>query len=272
MTVEENVGYGLRIARLPSAEIRSRVMEVLDLVGLADLAGRSATGLSGGQQQRVALARALATRPRVLLLDEPLSNLDTVLRHRMRAEIMRIQKETGLTTLYVTHDCSEALSMSDRIVVMQNGVIAQAAEPDDLYRRPVNRFVAGFVGAANFLPGIVAGAKDDKLIVRLADAAGAPTLSIPRGDRPVSAGDRVDLVVRPEAIVAGAPSPGSFPATLIHSEYLGSRTNIAVRSDGLTISIEQIQHLVARPGETVHLTIDTDAVCWLPAAEDGSKT
>jgi ABC-type Fe3+/spermidine/putrescine transport system ATPase subunit len=132
MTVHENVAYGLKMMKVANAEKQSIVHDMLDLVGLAEFAERPATGLSGGQQQRVALARALATRPRVLLLDEPLSNLDSVLRARMRTEMQRIQRETGTTTLYVTHDCGEALSMSNQIVVLNKGQIAQVGRPGAL--------------------------------------------------------------------------------------------------------------------------------------------
>jgi putative spermidine/putrescine transport system ATP-binding protein len=149
MTVADNVAYGLRAQHVPRSEHRERVDEVLRLVGLKDYAGRRPRHLSGGQQQRVAVARALATRPRVLLLDEPLSNLDAKLRREMRTELRALQRELGITAVFVTHDQEEAMSMSDRVVVLNAGRIEQAGAPETVYNRPATRFVAEFVGAAN---------------------------------------------------------------------------------------------------------------------------
>ncbi|MEV4115654.1 ABC transporter ATP-binding protein [Nonomuraea sp. NPDC049695] len=151
MTVADNVGYGLKLRKVPSAERRSRVMETLELVGLAHLADRKPKKLSGGQQQRVALARAIAIRPKLLLLDEPLSNLDARLRVQMRAELRRIQAETELTVVLVTHDQDEALEMSDEMVVMNEGRIVQQGSPQQVFPRPADRFVAEFLGYENFL-------------------------------------------------------------------------------------------------------------------------
>ncbi|MCA2229467.1 ABC transporter ATP-binding protein [Nonomuraea aurantiaca] len=151
MTVADNVGYGLKLRKVPSAERRARVMETLELVGLAHLADRKPKKLSGGQQQRVALARAIAIRPKLLLLDEPLSNLDARLRVQMRAEIRRIQAETRLTVILVTHDQDEALEMSDEMVIMNEGRIVQQGSPQQVFPRPADRFVAEFLGYENFL-------------------------------------------------------------------------------------------------------------------------
>ncbi|MDX3101657.1 ABC transporter ATP-binding protein [Nonomuraea angiospora] len=151
MTVADNVGYGLKLRKVPAAERRARVMETLDLVGLAHLADRKPKKLSGGQQQRVALARAIAIRPKLLLLDEPLSNLDARLRVQMRAEIRRIQAETRLTVILVTHDQDEALEMSDEMVIMNEGRIVQQGTPQQVFPRPADRFVAEFLGYENFL-------------------------------------------------------------------------------------------------------------------------
>ncbi len=151
LTVADNVAYGLRAQRVPKPDRRERVAEVLRLVGLEDYAGRRPRQLSGGQQQRVAVARALATRPGVLLLDEPLSNLDAKLRREMRAELRALQKELGITAVFVTHDQEEAMSMSDRVAVLNGGRIEQIGAPETVYNQPATRFVAGFVGAANVL-------------------------------------------------------------------------------------------------------------------------
>jgi iron(III) transport system ATP-binding protein len=157
MTVRENVRFGLAVRKQPRAEQDRRVDEVLALVQMDRYADRKPNQLSGGQQQRVALARALAVNPDCLLLDEPLSNLDAKLRHEMRAEIRRICKTTGFTTIYVTHDMKEALSVADRIAVMQDGRVAQVGTPGDLYHRPANSFVADFIGHTNLLQGRVIG-------------------------------------------------------------------------------------------------------------------
>jgi iron(III) transport system ATP-binding protein len=202
MTVAENVRFGLNVRKFPRAEQDQRVAEVLRLVRMDTYAGRKPNELSGGQQQRVALARALAVRPDCLLLDEPLSNLDAKLRHEMRGEIRRICKETGVTTIYVTHDQKEALSVADRIAVMRAGRVAQVGTPGELYHRPVSSFVADFIGNTNLLPGRVAGREGQHLVVETAagrllagPAAGA------NGDAPAPAapaGGRVVVSIRPE--------------------------------------------------------------------------
>ena len=172
MNVFENVAYGLKVARRPKDEIAARVAEALAMVGLEGLADRATSALSGGQQQRVALARALAIRPRVLLFDEPLSNLDAKLRKRVREDIRELQQRLGITSVYVTHDQEEALAISDRVVVMRAGQIEQIGSPHDLYSRPATRFVADFIGSANFLPGRYDGAAIDLLGYRGAPRAG----------------------------------------------------------------------------------------------------
>ena len=167
MSVFENVAFPLRVAkdrRYGRDEVDRQVDEALDSVGLLALKGRSATRLSGGQQQRVALARAIVRKPRLLLLDEPLSNLDAALREEMRKELKRLQAQIGVTTVYVTHDQAEALEMSDRIAVMQQGRIVQLASPQDVYRNPRNAFVAGFIGSTNWLKGVVRGVGPDTIV------------------------------------------------------------------------------------------------------------
>src|SRR5690606_8694035 len=162
----ENVAFGLRMARVPEARVRERVGRVLDLVGLTGLERRAPSQLSGGQQQRVALARCIVLEPQVLLFDEPLSNLDAKLREQMRIEVRELQQRLGVTSVYVTHDQAEAMALSDLVVVMNRGRIAQVAPPQDLYSRPNSRFVADFIGKANFLSGTV-------VDTRTVDVAGA---------------------------------------------------------------------------------------------------
>jgi ABC-type Fe3+/spermidine/putrescine transport system ATPase subunit len=207
LDVRGNVEYPLRVARVPAAERSARVDRALELVGLGALAARAPSQLSGGQQQRVALARALVAEPQVLLLDEPLSNLDARLREDMRAEIAALQARTGVTVLYVTHDQEEALAIAHRVVVMSGGRIEQAATPADVYHRPASRFVATFVGAGVVVPGSIVGAASDVLVrpehVLLHDDAesAAQVVSVAyRGERAlvrVTSGDRELLAWAP---------------------------------------------------------------------------
>src|SRR5215212_2876553 len=178
MTVADNVGFGLRIAKFPSDQIKRRVDDILELVGLGSMGARYPFQLSGGQQQRVALARAVVTEPRLLLLDEPLSNLDAKVREQARAWLREIQKRLGITTVYVTHDQAEALAMSDKIAVMYAGRVQQFATPQEVYEHPASRFVAEFIGATSFLKGTVVEALPDGARVRLPDGS---VLSAQRG-------------------------------------------------------------------------------------------
>jgi spermidine/putrescine transport system ATP-binding protein len=198
--VFDNVAFGLRMKRLPEAEVRQRVSEALDLVQMPGLAHRRIVELSGGQQQRVALARALVNRPRVLLLDEPLSSLDLKLRLQMQEELKRLQRELGTTFVYVTHDQGEALAMSDRVGVMEHGRLYQVGPPMEIYERPANRFVANFIGDANLIDGVVEGMDADIVTVR----AGAWRVRARR-----AGWERIDqlvtVCVRPERVHIGSP-------------------------------------------------------------------
>jgi len=199
MTVFENVAYGLRVVRTPSSEIDSRVREALEMTQLNDFAGRKPDQLSGGQRQRVALARALVKRPQVLLLDEPLSALDAKLREAMQLELVRLQNSVGITFIIVTHDQNEALSMADRIAVMEGGKIRQIARPSELYEFPNCRFVADFIGKMNLFEGRIAGRESGKIGI---EVAGLGQLWLPTDDggaMPAQAGD-VGIAVRPEKV------------------------------------------------------------------------
>ena len=196
MTVFDNVAFGLRRRRVAEAELRPRVERMLDLVRLGPLGARHPRELSGGQQQRVALARALVTEPRVLLLDEPLSNLDALLRDEMRVELKRLQQRLGTTMIFVTHDQAEALILSDRVVVMEAGRVEQVGRPEEVYRRPATAFVARFLGRANFLAGVVAQRGADGIVVALDGG-----LSVVAGAREdMAAGERVQVAIRQESI------------------------------------------------------------------------
>ncbi len=238
MTVFDNVAYGLRMRRTPQAEIHRRVDTALALVGLVGVAGKFPAQLSGGQQQRVALARALIVEPEVLLLDEPLSNLDAKLRIRVRAEIRQLQQKLGKTTIYVTHDQEEALAISDQIAVMNQGRILQIGSPIEIYHRPAHRFVAEFVGQANFLEGEV---------VRAGRVRAAGVDLAVRESR--SGGGRVVLMLRPEAIRMH-PRPGQMEnvirGQISAMSFLGTLARYWVEAAGTTWTVD-----VPSPGETV---------------------
>ncbi len=221
MTVMENVRFGLDIKKTPATEIRERVMEVLDMVHLSGYEDRLPNQLSGGQQQRVALARALVTRPGILLLDEPLSNLDARLRLEMRDELLRVQKATGITTIYVTHDQKEALSMADRMIILKNGRLIQQGSPFQIYRFPADAFVAQFMGETNFIPATVT-AQDGEWVTT--DSSLGPLIGT-AGNRRFQPGEEVRLSIRPEAIqptFSSAPAgTNTFRARVEKTVFLG---------------------------------------------------
>ena len=216
MTVAENVAYGLEVRSVTAAEKKERVAEALAIVQMERLAGRTPNQLSGGQQQRIALARALVIKPDVLLLDEPLSNLDARLRLEMREEIRRIHARTKITTIYVTHDQKEALSLATRMAVLREGTIEQVGDPRAVYRSPANRFVADFIGETNWLPAEVTGPSESGLLLR-SELGVFKALSRLQA----SAGTRVWIGFRPEAVQIGPHEINSFKTTIVHVSYLG---------------------------------------------------
>ena len=249
-TVFENVAFGLMIRRLGSAEIRSKVMAMLDLVNLQGLEERLPSQLSGGQQQRVALARSLVVEPGILLLDEPLSNLDAKLRERMRGELKQIQRRTGITFVYVTHDQAEALALSDEIAVMHLGVLQQYGPPRDIYSRPANRVVADFMGQVNFVPAKVTEA--GRITV-----AGGPTLAaeLPAGIR---VGDAVDLAVRPENIRLAAGGNGvTMPGRVAELIFLGNMNEYVVSAADTRLRVQTHPSVLFQVGDAVALEFDT---------------
>lgn len=215
LTVAQNVGFGLKIAGLPSREIALRVADMLELIGLPEMGSRYPFQLSGGQQQRVALARALAPRPRVLLLDEPLSALDAKIRVSLRAEIRDIQRKLGITTIFVTHDQEEALSMSDRVVVMNGGRAEQVGAPFEVYNQPKTRFVANFVGTLNALEAIVTDPGAGKVTIQ-----GQP-LRLPQAVQ-AQAGAVLTLALRPESVHLHGDGDISLPARIAELQFMGS--------------------------------------------------
>ena len=246
MRIFENVAYGLRARRAPEAEIRRRVAEVLELVGLSGLEERRPGQLSGGQQQRIALARALVYGPRLLLLDEPLSNLDAKLRVYMREEIRKIQQRAGITTLYVTHDQEEALSISDRLAVMYQGQVVQVGTPAEVYELPATVGVADFLGRANFLDARVVGAHGDRVRVHLPSGA---ALEVGRGDSTwqPAADEAATLFVRPERVRLGRGGHGSvveLPCTVQRYTFLGGIVRYALDVGGARSVLADAQRLL----------------------------
>ena len=224
MNVAQNVAFGLEERRRPLEEIKQRVEQALELVQLGGLGARRISQLSGGQQQRVALARALVIRPRCLLLDEPLSNLDAKLRQEMRAEIRCLCKEFGLTGIYVTHDRDEALSMADRLAIMHVGQLAQVGTPEEVYRNPTSQMVAQFIGQANLIQGTVTGPSPEDQTWDLETSFGRVRARPSQKDDHLTLGSSVTLCIRPEAFSFAQiiESPNAFPGRIIDTTYLGA--------------------------------------------------
>ncbi len=268
MTVFENVAYGLRVRRAANDVVKKKTMRALELVGLDHLADRFATKLSGGQRQRVALARAIVYEPRVVLYDEPLSNLDAKLREQMRVELVRLQKEVGLTAIYVTHDQSEALVMSDRVVVMDKAVIQQIGDPRTIYAHPVNSFVANFIGVANLIRGKMTGRTGELAEIELPIGDGlAPVHVRAVGGGDIVAGQPAILSLRPEDVQLSLTPTGDtglnrFTGRVIDTVYLGSflECRVAVGQHELIVQLDHFEQLA--PGQTVHLSFAPEhALC-----------
>ena len=253
--VFDNVAYGLKLRKVPKAEIEQRVRTMLDLVEMGGMESRMTNQLSGGQQQRVALARALVVEPGVLLFDEPLSNLDAKLRVTMRTEIRRIQQKLGITAIYVTHDQSEAMSISDEIIIMKKGVVAQMGSPKDIYYHPTDEFVADFIGEANFIKGTVKGMQGNDCVVTVEGREVTVETDTPR-----DAGAEGGIVLRPEAIRI-APE-GLLPFTVELSCFMGSYQNYHVRlEDGTLVKITDscpLNKRVFEVGERAAISFDKD--------------
>ena len=219
MTAKENISYGLKAQGVPRDEMEQRVAKIMQLMGLEGLGDRQPRQLSGGQQQRISLARAMVMEPKVLLFDEPLSNLDAKLRVSTRLEIRKLQQRVGITSVYVTHDQEEAMTLSDRVVIMESGQIQQVGTPQEIYAHPANKFVAGFIGKANFLECSIKGLEDEHILL---DFKGT-TIRAPRWNKDLKEGDEVLNVVRPEAMDLEDPSPDLMEGTVLNSVYFGSQ-------------------------------------------------
>jgi iron(III) transport system ATP-binding protein len=268
MTVFENIAFGLEIRNMNKEIIRGKVDKSLELVRLKGLGDRKINQLSGGQQQRVALARAIVIEPDILLLDEPLSNLDAKLREETRAEIKRLQMELGITTIYVTHDQAEAMAMSDRIMVIDNGKIQQIGDPINIYNRPNNKFVASFIGETNLLEGRVLGVEGDQVTVIVADtiiltglrnnAAQGVSFSI---------GSRVVLSVRPEAFRIShiGNVENCIPGKVIMAEFTGISVSYRIEAKGFLLKTMVMNHgaSVVERGTDIVLTADKTSIYFV---------
>jgi iron(III) transport system ATP-binding protein len=257
MNVDKNIAYGLKVRHWPEDKIRAAVKESLQMVGLEGLERRGPSELSGGQQQRVAVARALVLKPKVLLFDEPLSNLDAKLRKRMRGEIRNLQKDLGITSVYVTHDQSEALAISDQIVVMDTAVISQIGAPRQLYTRPANSFVADFIGEANIVDAQIVEVDEQTARVRLASL----TLSVPFVSTPVK-GTNARVMIRPEDILVDAAETEGLSGTVRFAMYQGSTNDYIVDTEvgELRIVDHQAKGTLRERGTQVSLSFREDHI------------
>jgi iron(III) transport system ATP-binding protein len=268
MTVFQNAAFPLEVAKnkMSRQKIGEKVMRVLATVGLDHLADREATKLSGGQQQRLALARALTMEPKLLLLDEPLSNLDAKLRERMRFELKRLQRDLKLTTVYVTHDQSEALALSHEIAVMNEGRIVQIGAPRDIYERPHNRFVADFVGSANFLDATVIGREQQADIYRVQTTIGPLTCF---AVEPLKQGDDVVISLRPEDVHISAQRPetgNAFQAVVEAKLFLGEFIEFQVKLAGTLLLARVHPSFSPSVGTTVHVGMNPEKCVAIPDA------
>lgn len=260
LTIYENVAYGLKVKRLPAAEVKERTQKAIDLMQLNGMEKRFPNQLSGGQQQRVALSRAIVIEPKVLLFDEPLSNLDAKLREQMRDELRLLQQRLGITSLYVTHDQAEAMAISDKVVIMKDGVIMQVGSPQDVYERPENRFVANFIGKANFIKGTLLEHRFDGAVVEVF----GNKISLPEPGKMtgLKKGDTCYLSIRPEVVNLSAES-GDLPVKVSHSIYYGDRFEYHVMLNDEKLVFEEFKPQGKRrfnEGETVYLVLNKHSI------------
>ncbi|MBE9100032.1 ABC transporter ATP-binding protein [Vacuolonema iberomarrocanum] len=250
MTVVENIAYPLKLAKEPQSAIAERVQETLKMFRIPDLGDRRPAQLSGGQQQRVALARALINRPKVLLLDEPLSALDAKIREEVRQELRALQQETNLTFIYVTHDQEEAMALSDRIAVMHNGQVKQVGTPREIYNHPADLFVAQFVGKANFLQGAIADLSDTTATLQT-QGASFTVHRQPNAAIPLQKGTDATLMIRPERLQLNPDTalPNRLSGQLTHLTYIGQLLEATIETPLGTLRVTQLGHTALQPGE-----------------------
>lgn len=252
LNIFENIAYGLKIKKMSQAVIKEKVGNILELMGLSGMEGRAPNQLSGGQQQRIALARALVMEPAVLLFDEPLSNLDAKLRVYMRSEIRKIQQKIGITSIYVTHDQAEAMSMSDRVIVMNKGIVEQVGTPDEIYNKPASQFVADFIGVANIMDAEVMTTAAGNITVRCMGLFFDIATALP-----VSVGEQIKVIMRPEAIQIGRS--GNIPVRVEESVFMGAYQDYRISINGqnvMVVDYNPSRKDVFSAGDTACLTID----------------
>ena len=260
MKVFSNIVYGLKLQKLAKPEIRERASQVLELVGLAGLEDRYPAQLSGGQQQRVALARALVTNPKVLLLDEPLSNLDAKLREELRFEIKSLVRRMGITSVYVTHDQAEAMVISDRIAVMDSGNVVQIGNSHDIYKKPANRFVADFIGTMNFMSGEVVEVLQDRNAVAVRTEFSEKMVCIAPAGATATPGTNVYASIRPEDVEIFAEPPQAtenvFKGKIVHKAYLGNFLFFFVSVNDTMIRVQAPHYLSQEEGKELYLFLN----------------
>jgi iron(III) transport system ATP-binding protein len=263
MKVLSNVAYGMKLQKVPKADIRKRARDVLEMVGLKGLEERYPSQLSGGQQQRVALARALVRNPKVLLLDEPLSNLDAKLREKMRFEIKSLVRRMGITSVYVTHDQAEAMVISDRIAVMNAGNVVQVGTPDMIYQKPANKFVADFIGTTNFISGeVVEMLPDDGMLTLQTEFNQKMLCRMPPAAEDTAVGQTVSASIRPEDVEVFTESPDGrqnlYAGTIEHKAYLGNFLYLFVKVSDTLIRVQVPHYLPQDEGEPLYLFLNPD--------------
>ena len=260
MKVSSNVVYGMKLQKLPKEEIQEKAKQVLELVGLKGLEDRYPSQLSGGQQQRVALARALVRNPKVMLLDEPLSNLDAKLREKMRFEIKSLVRRMGITSVYVTHDQAEAMVISDRIAVMNAGNVVQIGTPEQIYEKPANRFVADFIGTTNFIPGKVVETLQETGMVAVLTEFKQKMLCRTPDIAATGPGQEVTASIRPEDVEVFTEAPQDhenlFKGIIAHKAYLGNFLYFFVNVDGTMIRVQVPHYLPQEEGEELYLFLN----------------
>ncbi len=259
LNVYENIAFGMRIQKKTEAEIKNKVQEMLKMVSLSGFEKRNIANLSGGQQQRVAIARALVNNPKVLLLDEPLGALDLKLRKDMQVELKKIQQKMGITFIFVTHDQEEALSMSDTVIVMDNGNIQQIGSPQDIYNEPTNAFVADFIGESNIIDGIM---HDDYLV----EFAGRKFKCLDAG---FAKDEKVDVVIRPEDIEVTSPENGHISGTVTSVTFIGVHYEIIVDIDGFKWMIQSTDS--QKPGDVIGLILQPDDIHIMKKSEHSGE-
>ena len=260
MKVFSNIVYGLKLQKMPKKKIQEQAQQVLELVGLAGLEDRYPAQLSGGQQQRVALARALVTNPKVLLLDEPLSNLDAKLREELRFEIKSLVRRMGITSVYVTHDQAEAMVISDRIAVMESGNVVQIDTPHQIYKKPANKFVADFIGTMNFMSGEVVGIFQDKDAVHVRTEFTDKMVCMTPDSTAITTGAEVYASIRPEDVEVFMEPPETtenvFKGKIAHKAYLGNFLFFFVSVNDTMIRVQVPHHLPQEEGQELYLLLD----------------